>query len=102
METALCLLYLIMGCWSIGYIKHDFLGWTTFTTSLGSYYISNMALGFCFGFLTIPFALLHMLVFSKKQLDTKKNISESKENNKTIKSGIGKTVSDFIVCAFLH
>ena len=27
METALCLLYLIMGCWSIGYIKHDFLGW---------------------------------------------------------------------------
>ncbi len=53
METALC-------------IKHDFLGWTTFTTSLGSYYISNMALGFCFGFLTIPFALLHMLVFSKK------------------------------------
>ena len=61
METALCLLYLIMGCWSIGYIKHDFLGWTTFTTSLGSYYISNMALGFCFGFLTIPFALLHML-----------------------------------------
>ena len=59
METALCLLYLIMGCWSIGYIKHDFLGW-------GSYYISNMALGFCFGFLTIPFALLHMLVFSKK------------------------------------
>ena len=31
METALCLLYLIMGCWSIGYIKHDFLGWTTFT-----------------------------------------------------------------------
>ena len=54
METALCLLYLIMGCWSIGYIKHD------------SYYISNMALGFCFGFLTIPFALLHMLVFSKK------------------------------------
>ena len=68
METALCLLYLIMGCWSIGYIKHDFLGWTTFTTSLGSYYISNMALGFCFGFLTIPFALLHMLVFSKKQL----------------------------------
>ena len=36
METALCLLYLIMGCWSIGYIKHDFLGWTTFTTSLGS------------------------------------------------------------------
>ena len=25
METALCLLYLIMGCWSIGYIKHDFL-----------------------------------------------------------------------------
>ena len=61
METALCLLYLIMGCWSIGYIKHDFLGWTTFTTSLGS-----LALGFCFGFLTIPFALLHMLVFSKK------------------------------------
>ena len=50
----------------MGYIKHDFLGWTTFTTSLGSYYISNMALGFCFGFLTIPFALLHMLVFSKK------------------------------------
>ena len=40
METALCLLY--------------------------RYYISNMALGFCFGFLTIPFALLHMLVFSKK------------------------------------
>ena len=34
METALCLLYLIMGCWSIGYIKHDFLGWTTFTTLL--------------------------------------------------------------------
>ena len=61
METALCLLYLIMGCWSIGYIKHDFLGWTTFTTSLGSYYISNMALGFCFGFLTIPFALLHII-----------------------------------------
>ena len=25
METALCLLYLIMGCWSIGYIKHDFV-----------------------------------------------------------------------------
>ncbi len=66
METFLCLLYLILGCWSIGYIKHDVMGWQTFTTSIGSYYISNMAIGFIFGLLTIPFALIHLFFFAKK------------------------------------
>lgn len=66
METLAIIVYGLVGCWSIGYIKRDVLGWITFTSSIGNYYIVNFGLGLFFGFITIPFALIHMLFFSKK------------------------------------